>query len=355
MAEYNGGDSYAAWYVICYFPAMEGLVKLFLMTDERKYLESAFTMADFYQAFNRLPIDHAHGMLSNQVSLLLLYETTGESQYLERVARRWSELVEGGYINPAGGILEKCHVKYERDEGCAIADWQRLNLELARLTGKAKYFAMAERTLHNHFLQNQAMAGGFGHRIIRCDEAGIIGFASRIEESTWCCSFHGQLGFLSLPAHLADLNDGVLTCHFALDFTRTDGSRMVVSELLPATRADGVLRQRLRLNGTPAAILRVRKPLWADAVTAIDAKGKTVDLLGQEGYVATTRPVAEVIFIYKGGVYCENRNCVRLKDGPIPGEACVFGYGPKILATLDRSAARPAWPTSPDGAGDAAG
>ena len=143
---------------------MEGLVKLSTLTGEKKYLDAATSMAAFYQQFDQLPIDHSHGMLCCQVSLLLLHEATGNADYLTRVESRWDELVEGGYINPAGGIPEKCRVKFGRDEGCAIVDWLRLNLELARVTGKARYWAMAERTLHNHFLQNQSPKGGFGHR-----------------------------------------------------------------------------------------------------------------------------------------------------------------------------------------------
>ena len=49
MSEYTGGGTYAAGYVTCYFPAMEGLVKLHALTGERKYLETAITMAAFYK------------------------------------------------------------------------------------------------------------------------------------------------------------------------------------------------------------------------------------------------------------------------------------------------------------------
>jgi hypothetical protein len=31
-------------------------------------------MAAFYERFDQIPIDHAHGMLCNQVALLLLFE-----------------------------------------------------------------------------------------------------------------------------------------------------------------------------------------------------------------------------------------------------------------------------------------
>jgi len=346
MSEYTGGGTYYAGYVTCYFPAMEGLVKLSALTDEKKYLAAAMTMAAFYKSFDRLPIDHAHGMLCNQVALLLLYEATKDASYLERVEKRWSDLVEGGYINPAGGILESCRVKNDRDEGCAIADWLRFNLELARVTGKTRYGAMAERTLHNHFLQNQTPKGGFGHRNMLCDKDGVCGFEGRIEEAVWCCTFHGQLGFVNLMNHLMARTDAVLTINFALDFTGTDGNGTVVSEIRPAASDGEVLRQRVRLSGRPPVVVRVRQPHWADAVTAVDADGKALRLAGKEGFLATPRPVSEVIFIFAGGVYAESRRCVRLPAGPVADLPCVLAYGPTLLATLGRSVPRPDWPPS---------
>ena len=79
IAEYTAGGTYAAGYVTCWFPAMEGLVKLRDLTGEKKYLDAAAAMAEFYHRFDRLPVDHAHGMLCNQVSLLLLYEATRDA------------------------------------------------------------------------------------------------------------------------------------------------------------------------------------------------------------------------------------------------------------------------------------
>lgn len=216
--EYTAGGTYAAGYVTCCFPAMEGLVKLTTLTGDKKYAAAAAEMAPFFKRFDRIPVDHAHGMLCSHVSLLLLYEATGDAAYLAQVENRWKELVEGGYINPAGGVLEKCYVKFGRDEGCAIVDWLRLNLAPARVTGKPRYWAMAERTLHNHLLQNQSSKGGFGHEI---------------EESTWCCTFHGELAFIELRKHLLSQTDGVLTCNFALDFSAVDSAGTTTSVLRP--------------------------------------------------------------------------------------------------------------------------
>ena len=249
-------------------------------------------------------------------------------------------------MNPAGGILEKCRVKYDRDEGCAIADWLRLNLDLARVTGKARYWAMAERTLHNHFLQNQTPKGGFGHRNMLCDKDGVCGFEGRIEEAVWCCTFHGQLGFVNLREHLVSFNDTVLTSNFALDFSGTNSTGRNLSEIRAAAGPGEVMRQRIRLSGMPAKVIRVRKPHWANAVTAVDAGGKDV-VIGRGRWFCCHDQAAIGGGLYlRGGVYAENRHCARLADGPVAGEPCVFGYGPKIFAVRGRAAPMPVWPTS---------
>jgi hypothetical protein len=285
-------------------------------------------------------------MLCCQVSLLLLHEATGNADYLTRVESRWDELVKGGYINPAGGILEKCRVSFRRDEGCGLVDWLRLNFELARVTGKSRYWAMAERTLHNHFLQNQGSKGGFGHRHILCDDGGAYGFGKDNEESTWCCTYHGELGFINLRSHLLTRTEGTLTSNLALDFRAEDSVGTTVSVLRSGLEADEVLRQRLSLAGQPATVVRVRQPHWANSVTAVDPLGQPLKLEEKDGWYATAMSVNEVEFIYHGGLYAENRRCLRLPDGPEAGQPFVIGYGPKLLAVEGRDAPTPVWPTT---------
>jgi hypothetical protein len=107
-----------------------------------------------------------------------------------------------------------------------------------------------------------------------------------------------------------------------------------------------VLRQRLRLDGLTATVLRVRQPHWANAVTAVAADGSALPLVTNDGFCATARPVSEATFIYAGGIYAEDRRCKRLPAGPVAGEACVIGYGPKLFAAQGRTVAVPTWPTT---------
>ena len=346
MMEYTNGSSYASGYITCWFPAMEGLVKLSLLTGDKKYLDAAKTIAKFYKSVDFIPLDHSHGMLCCQVSLLLLFEVTKDASYLERVEKRWDELVQGGYINPAGGILEKCQLVDGRDEGCAEADWLRLNLELGRVTHKARYWDMAERHLNNQFLQNQAANGGFGHHNIVCDKDGVRGFGGNILEATWCCDYHGQIGFVNLRSHLLERNDAGLTCNLALDFTAKGAAGTVKSTLSPGASPGEVMRQRIQLDNMPASVVRIRQPQWADTVTAIAADGTAMPLIVKNGYCATKKRVTNVEFVYTGGVYAEGRRCNRLPQGPVAGQPFALRFGPKLFAATNQSISLPAWPTT---------
>jgi DUF1680 family protein len=346
MTEYISGTSYASGYVTCWFPAMEGLVKLSNLTGDKKYLNAAKAIAEFYKSIDRIPLDHSHGMLCCQVSLLLLSEATKDASYLERVEKRWDELVQGGYINPAGGILEKCKVVDERDEGCAEADWLRLNLELGRVTHKSRYWDMAERLLNNQFLQNQAATGGFGHHNILCDKDGARGFGGNVLESTWCCNYHGQIGFVNLRSHLLEHNAAGLTFNLTLEFTAKGPAGTVKSTLIAGATAGEVMRQKIQLDGLPASAVRIRQPQWADSVTAIAADGSALPLIAKNGYCATKEPVTSVEFVYAGGVYAEGRRCNRLPNGPVEGQPFALGFGPKLFASANQSLTLPAWPTT---------
>lgn len=346
MTEYISGTSYASGYVTCWFPAMEGLVKLSKLTGDRRYLDAAKAIAEFYKSIDRIPLDHSHGMLCCQVSLLLLFEATKDTSYLERVEKRWDELVQGGYINPSGGILEKCKVVDERDEGCAEADWLRLNLELGRVTQKSRYWDMAERHLNNQFLQNQAANGGFGHHNIVCDKEGVRGLSGNVLEATWCCDYHGQIGFVNLRSHLLERDAAGLTCNLALEFAAKGSAGTVKSTLRAGAAAAEVMRQKIQLDGLPASVVRIRQPQWADSVTAIAADGSSLPLIAKNGYCATKEAVTSVEFVYAGGVYAEGRRCNRLSNGPVEGQPFALGFGPKLFAASNQFIALPAWPTT---------
>lgn len=321
--EYRKPSAYAGNYVTCVFEGMEGLVQIYRVTHDERYLRTARRMADFHEAFDTLPVDHTHGSLSQHGALLMLYEETGDAKYLRRVTERWNHAVNEGFVNPSGGVLEKFWVTgFNRDEGCAEADWLRLNLMLWRNTGETRYLDMVERLLGSEYLANQWPSGGFGHRFIGCDNSGPFAFQKYSEESLWCCSFHGPLALYYLKSFLAvPAPGGVIDYNFPVDFTApvrlAEGEWTITSHALPA-KENALVRCEVTLSGpkNASASLQVRIPDWASQVI-ITAEGKEIPTEKSHGYLKlkSARSGAKWLFAFQAHPYLENR---RLQRIPLP-------------------------------------
>ncbi len=63
--------------------AGEGMARLYEVRKEQKYLDQAERMAVFRHefGFDQLPLEHSHGYLSSEFSLLLIHALTGKAKY----------------------------------------------------------------------------------------------------------------------------------------------------------------------------------------------------------------------------------------------------------------------------------
>ena len=342
LAEYRKSPGYAGAYVTCVYQGVAGLVELSRLNHEEKYLQVAERMADFQQAFDTLPVEHSHGSISVHEALLMLYEDTGDAKYLRRVTDRWDKEVAGGYVNPAGGVLEKLEVAAcNRDEGCAESDWLRLNLMLWRDTGATRYLDMAERLLWTEYLANQWPDGGYGHRFFATDALGAYAFGLRNEEALWCCNFHGPLGLHELKGYLAAGTPTEICYNFPVAFTAPvmvgPNGWTVCSRSLPATE-DAPVRCEVEVTGNAADAsvpLRVRVPGWADEVS-IESNGQAVAASLEGGYLCTPPIVSgsKLEITYHGRLRLETRWGKRIQIPsklPVDLEQVVVRAGPKIL------------------------
>jgi hypothetical protein len=324
--KYRGTATYAEGYVTCYFEGMEGLTALSRITGDKKYLGQADRMADFFEKFDKLPLDHSHGNLSAQLAMLYLYEATGKPEYLTRVAARWDQAVRGGYVNAIGGIGEKFITRPERDEGCSECDWLRVNLELWRATGQTKYLDMAERLLWNHYRVNQFPSGGFGHRRLFCDDKGVVAIGRYDQEAEWCCVFHGALGLNALRSYLAVGTADAIYLNFFVDFTApvVVGDRpCTVSVKTVEPKAGEVARVRVDLQGNVGRTkVMFRRTAWGTEPGA-DRTG---------GYFsATLIPGKPVMVAFRGSLAIEDRRFTHVTPKPGRLDAIVFRQGPKVL------------------------
>jgi len=340
---YSQNTGYASAYVTCVYEGMEGLVQLYRATHEVRFLNTARKMADFHEAFDRLPVNHSHGSLSEHEALILLYEDTGDAKYLDRVVKRWERIVNEGFVSPVGGVLEKFVVTgYERDEGCSESDWLRLNLMLWRNTGNPRYLDMAERTVSTELAANQWPDGGFGHRVFGLDATGPYAFLDYSQEALWCCAFHGALGLRELKSYLVTSGREGIELQFGMAFEAPvsfKGSEWRVESKLDAATADCPVRCQItltRVSGRGKAPVLIRIPEWAESVLS-EMNGKKLTLSpARKGYVKTKALDSGSAFTvsFHATPYLENRRLKRIDlptKLPARMDNVVVHFGPHIL------------------------
>ena len=341
MAEYRKPAQYASDYITCVFEGMGGLVQLYRITKNESYLKTAMRMADFHEQFDVLPIGHSHGNLSQHEALVSIYEETGDTKYLNRAVKRWEQIVDEGYVNPTGGILEKFTITgYNRDEGCSEADWLRLNLMLWHNTGNTRYLDMAERELWCEYLANQWPSGGYGHRFIETDDIGPYAYKGYSQEAVWCCCCHGPLGLYELKGCLAVFGGKDILYNFPVDFTAPvkagKTTWKVTSVALPSEAGIPVCTE-VTVDGGPQGRLvpfAVRIPEWASAVV-VTQDGKTLKGVKESGYMRfQLHPGMKAVISYQGSPYLESRRLKRIdmpRDLPAALKNVVVRNGPYVM------------------------
>ncbi len=180
------GDQVAVGY-ICWTQIIEGLVELNRITHDEKYLKLSGEIA---RNTHRHPKQHSHGFACALRGILELYRVTHDDQWLKKVEAEWDGIIDSGNLLPQGALPEIFKPLIARDEGCAEADWVRLNLGLWSETRNPRYLESAELSLFNEFFFNQFSTGDYGHHTFT--DGGV---ASRSARAWWCCTFHGLRAF----------------------------------------------------------------------------------------------------------------------------------------------------------------
>ncbi len=373
-ADYHSSGTGGDGYTCCYFPAIEGLALLYTVTKEPRYLKQAERMAEFFQKFDRLPVDHSHGNLCAWRGVLMLYGVTGDHKYLSRAEAKWQAAMRGGYVWPLGGVGEHWYVSFTGDEGCSESDWLRFNLDLWRFTREVRYLEVVDRLLQNQYLTNQCHNGGFGMCHVDGDRAGPIDTDGMLDEWPFCCSFHGPLGLHFLKRYLAAGSERGVLVNFPLDFTaavRAGGHDWLlkVQTKSDLARGESTVEVELAPQGNVASArttLWVRIPNWATGYQVASGTASAPRLEG--GYCAMERVFKageKVVVKLQTGLAVEGRRFQKMKPaggqisrlrdvalllGPELLFAAPVGASgrPVLLATID-AAGRLGLPASSEG------
>jgi len=304
MEEEFGASHFASSY-ICWTQQTEGLAGLYAATRDERYRDLCGAIAE---RMVRRPADHVHGYLSSVRGTVDLYNATSEARYLQLAEANWRDVMDSGDTLITGGVPEAWSPNKKRTEGCAECDWLRLNLQLWRATGDAKYLDVAERTIFNEFGMNQFATGDFGHGVL--DEHGV----PRLMEvrAWWCCTLHGMRAFPDVARNIFREHGGDVLYDLPLDGSISGGDFELRAASALAT--DGSVSLEVHKGGGQG--LRVRQPGWAEDVA-----------IRRNGSLIPGNRLAGV----KTGDTVTVKYAMKLREEKPEGGRQAFWYGPWLL------------------------
>ena len=88
---------------ICFTQNIEGLVKLYNATKNKKYIQLA---EKIYPLLTDKGTQHSHGYLNTLRGVLMLYNATGQKEQLDFVTTRYNKVVESTDMLVTGGVPE---------------------------------------------------------------------------------------------------------------------------------------------------------------------------------------------------------------------------------------------------------
>jgi DUF1680 family protein len=312
-----GAQHFASSY-ICWTQQTEGLARLYRATKDGRYRKLA---EDTAAVIERRPGDHVHGYLTSLRGVVALYEETEDPRLLRQCEEAWRDIDESRDLLITGGVPEGWSPNNHRTEGCAEADWVRLNLVLGKATGNRKYLAMAERAIFNEFAFNQYETGDFGHRVYT--ETGLP--AGGAVRAWWCCTLHGLRCFPAIQESVFRSTEDGLRYELPLDGRIEANPLAAVAESDLAK--DGRVRITVRATGNGPSTIEIRKPEWADTVK-IQLNGAQCEFREANQILSLNRAWVE-------GDVIELKYELKLKSTPRGEKRVVFSFGPWLLGASD--------------------
>jgi hypothetical protein len=288
-------EGQGAFGFICFTQLAEGLAMLGRATGDRRYLDAG---ADIVPLLQPRGVQHSHGYLSTLRGAVMLHEAGAPGGMLGLAERLYADLVGSGDYTVDGAVMEYfgwsdpksrrllapaqgASGHDPRNEGCGLADFLRLSLQLHAATGRADYLERAERCLVNGFDHNQFANGDFGSRVFF--DRGIKPSES-VDRAWWCCTMHGYRAYLDVLDHAIVERAGTLHVQLFEDVDFEGATAAVSLRRTPF----GVECRFLRpFDGT----LALRRPSWAQRVD-LDLNRRRVEAPGGRDALRITRAFA---------------------------------------------------------------
>jgi len=216
----------------------------------------------------------AYEMMSCYEGLLELYRVTGKETYKTAVEHTW-ESIRQTELNIAGsGSAMECWfggTNYQAmainhyQETCVTATWIKLNQQLLRLTGQAKYADAIEQTYYNALLGAMFADGSDWAKYSPLSGERLRG-EQQCAMGINCCEASGPRGLFTIPlTAVMQANNGISVNFFIpgkFNLT-TPGHQNLVIEQLTDYPVSGTVRLVAHLAKPEQFSMQVRNPAWS--------------------------------------------------------------------------------------------
>jgi DUF1680 family protein len=338
---------------------LEPIVKLYRFTKDEKYLNFAKEIVREWETpqgpqliskagvdvSKRFPLpkawygpqqgQKAYEMMSCYEGLLELYRITGDPAYKEAVEKTWKNIrdteinVTGSGASEEmwfGGRAKQTMPVTHFQETCVTVTWIKLNQQLLRLTGEARYADEIERSYYNALLGSLNYDGSdwakytplMGQRLPGSGQCGM---------DMNCCNASGPRGQFTLPLTTVMGSASGLAVNFYISGTYTvksTGGKKVTAVQETDYPVSGKVRITLVLDRPTDMTVELRIPSWS-AKNDLRVNGQVVRDVEPGQYVALNKrwsanDVIELNLDMRGRVVMHgdsDRKFAAIERGPV--------------------------------------
>lgn len=173
----------------CAFMSIDGLSHVYKITKNEILKELLDEMIDTYLSIDKISLRvQTHCTLTAARGMMRLYSVTAEEKYLNGAKDIYELYVNGGGMTYTYQNLNWWQRPDSWTEPCAVVDSLMLSLELFKATNEESYRKTAARVYHNGFSTLQRDNGGAGTDSVVTDESPWNELKARTYEAEFCCS-----------------------------------------------------------------------------------------------------------------------------------------------------------------------
>jgi DUF1680 family protein len=278
---------------------LEAVVELYKATIDEKYLNFAQLILKEMEdkegvrfirsALNNRDLEHvgdgkAYQIIWNLLSIVKLYEITGNGDYLKAVENNWQNIMDyhltitGGPWGGIGKHYECFNAKnfwspYGFVETCSIMSWIQFNKELLLITGDAKYAQQIENSSYNALIGAKYKNGeNWAYHSFTNGRRHVAHFND-------CCPSSGALALEEVSSVIYSLRENGIACNLYTDSKVTiplAGSLSVNVNQETDYPFNGKIKMAINPSKRSKFPIFIRIPSWANNVS-VNINGEEVD------------------------------------------------------------------------------